>query len=116
KAPNEVLLGLPADGFACRFLPNARRRVRTRSRPVSPEFMTRSPLRPHVILRPGASRRTFCEYLFSGYNHSHAVRSLPFARLGSSAGAGMVHRALLHADGAAGAGLAAYSGRPHHAD
>src|ERR1700687_5042161 len=67
-------------------------------------------------LRPGASRRTFCEYLFSGYNHFHAVRSLPFPCLGSSAGAGVVHGALLDADRTAGARLAAHPRRTYHAD
>src|SRR5271165_5326952 len=33
-------------------------------------------------------RRTFYEHPNSGYNNSHAARSLPFPRLGSSVGAG----------------------------
>src|ERR1700676_2630236 len=69
-----------------------------------------------VSTREMLQRRTFYETIISRYNLSHAVPNPPFAGLGSSAGSGMVHRALLHADRTAGAGLAPHSRRPYHAD
>src|SRR5450755_2456837 len=61
-------------------------------------------------------RRTFYETAISRYNLSHAVRRVSFACLGSSAGAGVVHDALLDANRTAGAGLAAHSRGTHYAD
>src|ERR1700722_17080 len=46
----------------------------------------------------------------------YAVRSLPFASLGPSAGSGVVHCAVLHADRTAGTRLASHSRWPHYAD
>jgi hypothetical protein len=46
----------------------------------------------------------------------YAFRSFPFFGLGSSVGAGVVHRAFLYTDGAARARLAAHFGRAHDVD